>query len=219
MNRRYKMAIFDMDGTFTDSKNFQTEVFYRFINAYIASSTKEVIADKMGATVREIFLDFGMPEERYPALFDQLDHFCRTQIDELVKEIRIVPGIKESLDAMRRRGIKTAVITNSMQAVVERILQLHDLWDRFDYVSGADLESVNKNKRCEAVRMAADVKSGDVLLIGDAESDIILANEMGYQSCFVDSPISWCADREYMMNVLQPDYTVASLEEIKDIWR
>ena len=127
----------------------------------------------------------------FPQLFLELDAFYRTQIDDLIEQIELAPDIKDTLDALKEQGISTAVVTNSMYSVVERILEIHHLEDRFKIVSGADIESLNKNKRCEKVRLQAEAKPREVLYVGDAKSDVVLAKQMGYKSCFTDTSISW----------------------------
>ena len=212
-----KIVMFDMDGTFIDSRKFHANVFYRFFNQCVMPVSMKDIEAGIGNTVRDIFQSFGIEEEKFEQLFSELDIFCRTQVDDLIEKIGIAPDMKETLAVLQKRGIITAVVTNSMQCVVERILEIHHLTSQFAIISGADIESLNKNKRCEAVRLKTDANKQEVLYVGDALSDVILAKELGYKSCFADTAISWCKDKDYMLTVLRPDYTVKKLFEITDI--
>lgn len=217
MNPQYKIVIFDMDGTFIDSRKFHRQVFYRFFHECVQPVSMEEVDAGIGNTVRDIFQSVHIEENRYKELFSKLDYFCRTQIDGLVKEIGLAPDIHETLDSIRNIGIKTAVVTNSMQSVAERILKIHNLEEKFEFVSGADIESIDKNDRCEAVRKKAAAKKKEVLYAGDSKSDIVLADKMEYAGCFVDTPLSWCEDKEYVISVLKPDHTVKCLSEIVNI--
>lgn len=217
MMHQCKLVMFDMDGTFIDSREFHAQVFHRFFKRYIMPVSMEKIETGIGNTVRDIFQSFGIEEQRMPQLFSELDKFYRTQIDDLIEEIKLAPNITDTLDELKRKEIVTAVVTNSMHCVVQKILEVHHLKDRFDIVSGADMESLNKNRRCERVRLQTDAKEQEVLYVGDAKSDVILAQEMGYISCFLDTDISWCRNKEYVMSVLRPDYTVKNLIEIIDV--
>lgn len=214
---QFKLIIFDMDGTFIDSKKFHRQVFYRYFHKCVMPVSMEEIDAGIGNTVRDIFQSCRIREERFPELFQKLDHFCRTQIDDLVKEIKIAPDIHETLDAISKMGVTTAVVTNSMQCVAERILALHDLNRYFSFVSGADIESIDKKDRCEAVRKKAGVMKKKVLCAGDSGSDILLAKKLGYAGCFADTDLSWCEDKEYVASVLRPDYIVKHLSEITNI--
>lgn len=214
---KYKLIMFDMDGTFIDSKSFHTKVFYQYFNESVMPVTMEETASGMGNTVRDIFQSLKIEEERFPELFEKLDAFCRTQIDDLIKKIETAEDIGKTLKVIRGHGIKTAVVTNSMQCVADRILELHDLKKYFSFVSGADLKSLNKNERCEAIRNELALGKNEVLYVGDAESDMMLAENMGYDSCFADTVLSWCRDKDYVMSVLKPTYTVKKLYEITEI--
>lgn len=214
---QYKIVMFDMDGTFIDSRKFHAEVFYRFFQQRIMPVSMKDVEAGIGNTVRDIFQSFGIEERMFPQLFLELDAFYRTQIDDLIEQIELVPDIKDTLDALKEQGISTAVVTNSMYSVVERILEIHHLEDRFKIVSGADIESLNKNKRCEKVRLQAEAKPREVLYVGDAKSDVVLAKQMGYKSCFTDTSISWCNNKEYVISKLRPDYTVNNLFQITGI--
>lgn len=211
--------MFDMDGTFIDSKEFHTKVFYQYFNRYVMPVDIETVRQGMGNTVRDIFRSLNVEETRFPELFEKLDEFCRTQIDGLIEKIQIAEDIEKTLEGIEAVGIKSALVTNSMQCVAERILEIHNLKKHFSVVSGADLASLNKNRRCEKIRKEMGLERKQILYVGDAENDMILAKEMGYDSCFADTVLSWCRDKDYVMSVLRPAYTVKSLYEITEIMR
>lgn len=211
---RYQLIMFDMDGTFIDSRSFHEKVFYRFFNERVMPVTKERVAEGIGNTVRDIFQSLNLDEKVFPELFQELEVFCRTRIDELIKEIYVAEDTLKTLVTLEGYGVKTAVVTNSMQCVADRILKLHGLEKHFSVVSGADITSLNKNQRCEAVRKELGAEKEKVLYVGDAESDIVLAGSMGYDSCFADTPLSWGRDKAYIAFVLKPTYTVGRLYEL-----
>lgn len=214
---RYKLIMFDMDGTFIDSRSFHEKVFYRFFNECVIPVTMEKVAAGIGNTVRDIFQSMGLDEREFTKLFGELEVFCLTRIDDLIKEIYIAEDIRKTLEIVEQCGIKTAVVTNSMQCVADRILKLHDLTNHFSAVSGADITSLNKNQRCETVRKRLGAEKEKVLYVGDAESDIVLADSMGYDGCFADTPLSWCRRKDYTVSVLKPTYIVERLYEITGI--
>lgn len=214
MTVKYKIAMFDMDGTFVDSKRFHTKVFYHFFCEYVKPVTMEEVETGMGNTVREIFTSFFIPENEFQNLFSKLDFFCRYEIDDLLEEATVAKDICETLKRLREYGLLTAVVTNSMQVVTEQILKRYELFEQFDFISGADMESVNKNGRCEKVRMKSRAKKKEVLYIGDSEHDILLANNMGYDGCFTKTKIAWYKDENYIKDVLMPTFTVNRLIDI-----
>lgn len=209
---RYDLLVFDMDGTIMDSKKFHTEVFYRFINKYVCSASYEEIINGLGATVKAIFDYFNVQEDQLEELMDKLDEYNSSQIDELAKEIPVAEGIAELLDEAKRHEIKTALLTNSMESVANKMLEVHDLDHRFDIVSGADYNSIDKKSRCRALEEMFSTKK--ILLFGDMEQDLILAKDMGYDACFVRQEMAWYKDLDYICNVLKPKYMITKMVEI-----
>lgn len=215
--KEYKLVIFDMDGTFLDSKTFHTEVFYRFFRQYIGSVSRSAVAKNMGTTVKDIFMNFQIPERDFEDLFHKLERFSVCCVDDILSEIRVGEGIYETLTEIRKRNVRTALVTNSMQPITEQMLKFHGLFPLFDIISGADIDSIDKSVRCEKALEKTQAARDKVILIGDAESDMCLANKMGYDSCFADTEISWYRDKEYIMRVLRPTCTVQHLKEIPSI--
>lgn len=213
----YKLIMFDMDGTFIDSKDFHTKVFYTFFNKYVKPVSVEQVNMGIGNTVRDIFESFHVPEEEFKILFCKLEQFCREEIKDLICEMKIANDIAGVLDKLRKAGMQTALVTNSMHCIAEQILKYHRLSERFDYISGADFASLTKNVRCEKIRRVANAKPREVLYVGDAEADMILVNDLNYAGCFANTSISWCKDQDYILRVLKPTYCVRNIRELTEI--
>ena len=209
---RYDLVMFDMDGTLMDSKVFHQEVFYRFLNEYVKPVTREEVEKGLGATVREIFDSVGVAEEDLQRLFQKLDYFCKTQVDGLAIQIPAAGGVRETLEVLRARGGRTALLTNSMEAVTLRMLVTHGLEQLFDAISGADYVSIDKTGRCRRIEKSLDARR--ILYVGDAEKDIELAREMGYDSCFAKFHFGWYGDADYISCVMKPTYIVEKLTDL-----
>lgn len=209
-----KLLIFDMDGTFMDSRIFHAKTFHRFINQYICPIDFESTRQRMGDTVRHILCNVGVTEEQMPNIYQQLTEFCTQHIDDLIDEIRVVDGIHAALDHAHGCGLRCVLLTNSMDCTARKMLTRHQLLDRFDQISGADLDSMDKISRCEAIIRASGCTPADTICIGDAEADIQMANAVGCRSCFVKTPVSWYKDERYLMDVLRPTYVATALDQI-----
>ena len=211
------LIMFDMDGTFMSSRPFHAKVFHRFLNRHGHPLTLEEARDRMGATVRDIFTQCGVVEEEMEELYAKLDEFVQSGIDDLVREIPEAEGIHEAMAAIKASGAHTAVVTNSMQYVAERMLTLHGLRPFFDVVSGADPHSVDKVARFEAVIEHFKAEREKVIYIGDTEGDIELAHKVGCLACFAKTPISWYQNLDYINAVLRPEYTFESFYELPGV--
>ena len=209
-----RLLIFDMDGTFMDSRAFHTKVFHRFINEYIQPIDLESTRQRMGDTVRHILCNAGVTSEQMPGIYEKLTDFCTHNIDDLISGIGLVDGIHEALDHAHGCGLRCVLLTNSMDCVARKMLEYHHLAGKFDQISGADLDSMDKINRCEAIIRANHCTPEQTICIGDAEPDIEMANAVGCRSCFVKTPTSWYKDERYILQELRPTYVVTALEQI-----
>lgn len=216
MAKQFELVMFDMDGTFISSREFHTQVFTRFFNGFVMPVEYDEVRKGMGNTVWTIFESFHVSRERFEQLFWQLDGFCRTEILDLVKEITLAGDVKETLVRLKSRCYQTALVTNSMQGVTESILNYFGLSDLFDMVVGADIESATKHARCEKVRESLHCSAVKTVYVGDAETDIQLAMDLGYGSCFADTAISWAKDRYFIYEKMKPDFAIRALKELPE---
>ena len=215
--RKYNCIFFDMDGTFIDSRNFHSKAYYRFFNKYDQAVEMKAVENAIGPSTKSIFDNLKIPDERYDELFDKLGEFYLNEADDLIREIEVIQGAKEVFVQLKQKNIKTAVITNSLQQVTERILYIHGLSSYFNLVAGANQHSLDKETRC--VNAMKELKShpNEIMLIGDMERDIEIANDLEYDSCLAYTEISWCEDFEKTSKLLRPTYIINSFEELHGI--
>lgn len=210
---KYDLIMFDMDGTLMDSKQFHYEVFYRFLNEFVMQVTREQVEKGLGATVREIFDSVGVREEKLEGLFFRLDEFCSSEeVAKLARKIPAAEGSCETLRGLKEKGILCALVTNSLETVTNQMLREHHLLDCFDVISGADFYSLNKVERCSKVKET--LKAERVLYVGDAENDMELAKNLGYDSCFANFAFGWCPDAEVLQQKWKPTFRVKRLPEL-----
>jgi pyrophosphatase PpaX len=211
---KYSCLFFDMDGTFTDSRNFHVKAFHRFFNKYYKDVDMDTVRKGIGATIKIIFDNLNVSGEHYRELFDKLCLFYSNEVDDLIAEIEVAKGFRTVLEHFNSKAYTVAVITNSLQQLTDRVLQIHGLRNYFQLVIGADRHTLDKQERCLGAMNMLQAKPGEILYIGDAERDIEVANALGFDSCLAYTDISWCEDYKYTLNVLRPTYTVQALGEL-----
>lgn len=214
---KHKLVMFDMDGTFIDSRNFHTHIFYEFFKKYWKEVPYDKVSSGVGTSVRVLFEIAQISEDLMEPYFRRLDEFYENESLEMIKKIKLADGIKELLENLKERGVKRAVVTNSLQSVADEILRVHGLSDKFDLVLGADMYSKDKIQRCRIIEERLGVASSGILFVGDSEEDMMLANTMGYQGCFLDTRIAWYKDKEYILSELKPAYVVDSIKQVAEL--
>ncbi len=211
----YKLIIFDMDGTFVDSRRFHAKIFFGFFQKYYHYISYETCYELVGRTVKKIFSDCGIAQEDQGRYFELLDIYYEHEGAKLAAVTGIPEGFTELLSWLQREKCRTAVVTNSLNRVVEKILDCHGLWNLFDNVIGADRDSEDKTERCRKLIQGYDFSPKDVLMVGDTEGDIILANSLGADACFAKTEIGWYQDERYICRVLRPVIIIETYSQLK----
>ena len=201
-------VLFDLDGTLLNTdllieKSFR-HVFGQYMPDYDLSY--EEVLSFMGPSLKDTF-------ERY---------FDKSMIDELVTCYRgyniahhndfvsIYPHIVETLDALKNKGYKMAVVTTKMTDVARLGLDLFDLTKYFDCVIGMNEVSCVKPDP-EGVFKALTIlgcKKG--VMIGDNKSDILAGKNAGIHTIGVKWTPKGCQD----LQQLNPDLMIDDMSEI-----
>jgi pyrophosphatase PpaX len=170
-------VLFDLDGTLIDSLNM---ILASFRHATKTVLGKEVEDKKARALI-------GMP------LFDQMKVIDAEHADELVevyranniiihdKMIRYFEGTRETLEELKRSGLRLAVVTSKRNTLAERGLSCFDLQPYFEMLIGSD-DTVKHKPNPEpllfaAKRLAVPIES--CFYIGDSPFDMQAARSAG----------------------------------------
>ena len=170
--------VFDMDGTLTQTNQLIYDSFNYIAQKYIGKTY----------TIPEIHAMFGPPEEE--AL---LEIVRPEQIDEVMKDYlafyrvhhsqlaRLYPGIDEILRYTKEHGKYLALFTGKGTHTTKITLQEFHIDKYFDFVvTGNDV--VNRKPSSEGLRKIMEhfaLQPSEVLMVGDAVSDVKAAHEAG----------------------------------------
>lgn len=213
---KYEHIMFDMDGTFIDSRNFHGLAFQRYFKSLGKNVDMEAVKDALGVTVADIFRRVGIRGAEEERAFDHLAEFYKTgAADDLIAQIPFGPHAKETFLALHQAGYRMSIVTNSFTELAEKILELHELQEYFAEVAGADRHSLDKEGRCRAILGKYGVDADRALYVGDAERDIEIANTIGCDACFADVPIGWAKDPEALVHRMAPAYVICDLGELQ----
>jgi phosphoglycolate phosphatase len=119
------------------------------------------------------------PEERHEAA---LRTFLDCYRDNLFVRSRLYPGVADTLDALRARGLTLCCITNKRFAFSETLLTQAGVRDRFALLLGGD--SLPEKKPSPLPLLAAAERLGvapsAATLVGDSHQDLRAARSAGY---------------------------------------
>lgn len=214
----YKVCIFDLDGTLTDTLESLTysvnEMLGTFglgsitqeqCRSFVGNGAKVLVEKALRACGDESLVHLEEGYEAYSRIFDR--HCTRG-----VKPYR---GILHLLDTLRAQGRKIAVLSNKPDRQAVRVVEEIFGCGVFDWIQG-QREDVPRKPDPTAALMIADrlgAEASEALYIGDSEVDLKTGRAAGMQTVLV----SWgFRSREELVDA-GADRIADSADEILDM--
>jgi pyrophosphatase PpaX len=209
--KHLKCIVFDMDGTLTQTNQLIYDSFNHIAQKYAGKIfTIPEIHAMFGPPEEEALLQIVRPEQMTEVMKDYLE-FYRTQHYRLA---RLFPGIEEILQYTKERGKILALFTGKGIHTTRITLQEFHIEQYFDYVvTGNDV--VNRKPSSEGLRKIIKhfaLQPSEVLMVGDAVSDVKAAHEAGVKI----AAVLW--DSYAKENVLQmkTDFVFHNVQEFHE---
>lgn len=210
--KHYSYILFDWDGCLAMSLDV-------WLKAY-----KEVFAEYNAfPTDREIAL-YAFGDWNGPKKFgiDDVEAFAQkmlVKINEKYGSLQLYPEVKATLETLRKKNKKLALVTTSKESLVNQALTHHKLTSVFDVILTA--ESVTKHKPDpESLEKALQELKADKessIMIGDSKSDLGAAQNANIDSIlFYPKHNHIFYDLDHLTSY-KPTYTVTRFEEILTI--
>jgi pyrophosphatase PpaX len=206
--KHLKCIVFDMDGTLTQTNQLIYDSFNYIAQKYAGRTY----------TVPEIHAMFGPPEEEALLVIVRPD-----QIDEVMKDYLafyrlnhnrlacLYPGIEDILCYAKECGKYLAVFTGKGIKTAGITLQEFHIDKYFDFVvSGNDV--VNRKPSSEGLHKIMDhfgLQPNEVLMVGDAVSDVKAAHEAGVKI----AAVVWDSYAKDMVMQMKSDYIFHDVQE------
>ena len=181
---------FDLDGTFLDSiGDLTAAVNHALADAGRTPLTVAEVTPMVGGGAKHLLeltlaATGGSTEEEFRRLYKLLLAYYEAHI---AVETRPFPGAVEAVDALRARGVKTAIVTNKFENLAEKLLDELGLRDRFDALIGGDTmgKGFAKPHRAPIDEMIRRCGGGRAAFVGDSIYDIQAARNAGIPSIAV----------------------------------
>ena|SRR5574338_8955 len=209
MNSRFKGIIFDVDGTLTFTNQLIFDSFNHITKKYLGKSfSDEEIIALFGPT-EDVILKELCKDEYENA---RLDYFSYYKNNHDIAQL--YDGIKELITDIYNAGILLSIFTGKGRTSALITLDELGLTEYFDMiVSGDDVE--NHKPSPEGILMFLNkhnLNPSDVLMIGDAPSDIIAANKSGVEI----ASVVWDSYAENEVRKLNPNNIFHTVDELRD---
>lgn len=171
---RYKLVLFDFDGTLADSFPWFVELTNQLAGKHGFKRILPGEIDRLRMLdSRALMAHLGIPLWKLPAITSEMRHLVAAR----AQEIPLFDGIAELLAELARRGIGIGVVTSNAEANVRTILGARNVAHIRHFECGASM--FGKKAKFRKVVKASGVAPGDVLCVGDEIRDADAAREAG----------------------------------------
>ncbi|MBM3333386.1 HAD-IIIA family hydrolase [Candidatus Sumerlaeota bacterium] len=184
---RVGLVVFDLDGTLADTFEDIAQATNHVLKAFgCPTLPTETIKGYVGKGARNLLGQLLGPDKQ-PYVADAtalwLDYYERHPTDHT----QLYPGAIELIEWLRAHGVRTAILSNKMNSLTQRISAELGLAARVDFVRGESKQWPRKPDPAllDHLIQHFGVKREEVLIVGDSVSDVELARNAGVAFCGV----------------------------------
>ncbi|MDK2960686.1 MAG: pyrophosphatase PpaX [Bacillota bacterium] len=208
---KIRSVLFDLDGTLIDTNRLIIESFQYTLKRHLG---REVPA-------AEIVSTFGRP------LIEGLRHFSPEKAEEMLQTYRrynearhdatttLIPGVRETLSALKGAGLSLAVVTSKRRGLALRGLRLFNLEVYMDAIVTPE-DTVRHKPEPDPVLKALEllrVNPKEALMVGDSPLDLACARAAGTYT----AAALWSALPRELLLAEKPDFLLTKMTELLEI--
>lgn len=210
---KYKIALFDCDGTIANTDNLIVETFKELYKKYRPSFNYKIedIYYFSGPPIK-LTLEHEFPSIPIKDILDEYHALSKSKYDDLIEGY---PNVKNVLLNLKEKGVKLGIVTNKLHATTEYCLRCLGLENIFDVIIASDdVKSGKPNKEAmeKALNFFSFFDRSKVIYVGDNKID----DDFAFNSN-VDSLIMTWGPRKQEFTSHFPTYLASNFKEVEDI--
>jgi phosphoglycolate phosphatase len=210
---KYKLALFDMDGTILDTLEDLTDATNVIMTQYgYPTHSIDAVRAFVGNGLRKL-IERAVPNGTDAAKIDaMLADFKAYYADHCADKTHAYPGVPEMIARLRQRGIITAVVSNKVDEGVQELVKAY-FPGLFDLAVG-ERPTVKPKPAPDMVFAALEtlgIDIRDAVFIGDSDVDLKTAQNAGIDGIFVD----WGFRTPEVLRALGAEIIVSTPEDVE----
>lgn len=204
--RRVNTVLFDFDGTLVNTNDV---IIASWQHTYMHYLGREEALEKITAC-------FGEPllltmEREFPGVDpeESAEVYRRYQQENADGLVKIFPGIRELLEALKEAGYRMAIVTSRTRESALRYMNMFGIAPYFEDMITCDDTDIHKPNP-EPILLCLgklSIEPGEALMVGDSPFDIKCANNAGVKSVLVDWRIT--GGGQTLVEDAREDFTIA----------
>ncbi|MDY3017670.1 MAG: HAD family hydrolase [Blautia sp.] len=213
----YKVILFDLDGTLTESgEGITKSVQYALEKLGQPEPDLKKLEVFVGPPLLQQFMKYaGLDEE---TAVKAVEYYRERYTDIGIFENEVYPGVEDMLDKLRGKGYILAVASSKPERFVKKVLDHFDLTKYFQEIVGSEMNG-GRTSKADVIEEALDrLHMADhreqVVMVGDKEHDVFGARKAGLK-CLA---VSYGYGSEEELKNANPLKIVDSAQEVLDFF-
>jgi len=172
-------VIWDWNGTLLDDVDMCVSLISDLLARYgYPTISSEEYRKVFRFPVREYYRDIGFDFNKVP--FEVVAQEFIKAYNEKVSECGLFQGVVEVLHRLGHMGLSHSVLSAAHEKDLKKLLSIHNLTDYFLHIYGiSDHFAAGKATRGKQLIDTMQVPKDQIVMIGDTDHDIEVANHMG----------------------------------------
>ncbi len=195
---RYRLVIFDFDGTIADTLGETRMIFNELAPDYgIRNVEEDEISELRHLSLKQILERLEIPKRRVPSLVARGTGLMRRNIERL----KLINGMHVALTELRPHVEAFGILTSNSSANVDCFLRNHQLRDLFEFVSSTS-KLTGKARHLRAIRKTFSLKNAEMIYVGDELRDVKAAQK----AKIPHAAVSWGFNSRESLELSSPDF-------------
>jgi phosphoglycolate phosphatase len=213
-DRAIKNIILDVDGTLVDSKRDIAMAQHWVLRQLgVDSYAPEELYPLIGKPLTETFAAL-LPPNLHHRISEAAEMYKTYYPPRALETTTLFPGVKETIETLRARGVNLATATTKLTAGTRRVLQHFDIAVHFCQIQGSDGIPFKPDPAVINIVMNDQGwNSRETLMVGDTDNDIQAAQRADIRTCGV----TYGSLTRDQMIALHPDFLIDRFPELLQI--
>ena len=202
---RYRLAIFDFDGTLGDSLTWVVTVINQVVDKFSLRGIQESEYETVrGLDPGQMIRHMGVPPWKIPLI----GAYLRMLMARDIEQVELYPGIRELLHCLAEQGTLLAVVSSNSYENVSQVLgaEIARLFEHFE----CGVSVFGKPPKLRKVLSKSGCSPAEAIYIGDEIRDVQAARQVGVAA----GAVGWGYNTADSLQAHDPTHFFATVADI-----